>query len=373
MVIVGQVMFFIIELLVTLGIVFGFQLIADYYTMKYSNEVVWIGNMSWRLRLTAIIYFSLVGTGLSIVERLYFFNTLALVDLRIMAILLLIIFLGTQIATIVLAVTSVVYFLFWGFHSYILFYTVLYIALFIVSSLINQSKMRFHWQCFWFGFTATIFWLITFVYKNSLVADSLTVATMLRHILEIFLLGGIPVLMIRKLEQNQMMISNQALDAYIDGLTQIYNYHSFSLNFERAFQKNISSQLPLSLMIMDLDGFKQVNDTYGHLAGNYVLHEFSRMLAAISNANIVPYRIGGEEMALVFNDVPPEQAQQLAEQLLEQLRQHHFQYENSDIHLTFSAGISQARSSDETSRNFFRRVDNLTYVAKRAGGNQIAL
>lgn len=157
MVIVGQVMFFIIELLVTLGIVFGFQLIADYYTMKYSNEVVWIGSMSWRLRLMAIIYFSLVGTGLSIVERLYFFNTLALVDLRIMAILLLIIFLGTQIATIVLAVTSVVYFLFWGFHSYILFYTVLYIALFIVSSLINRSKMRFQWQCVWFGFTTTVF------------------------------------------------------------------------------------------------------------------------------------------------------------------------------------------------------------------------
>lgn len=171
--------------------------------------------MSWRLRLMAIIYFSLVGTGLSIVERLYFFNTLALVDLRIMAILLLIIFLGTQIATIVLAVTSVVYFLFWGFHSYILFYTVLYIALFIVSSLINRSKMRFQWQCVWFGFTTTVFWLITFVYKNSLVADSLPIATMLRHILEIFLLGGIPVLMIRKLEQNQMMISNQALDAYI--------------------------------------------------------------------------------------------------------------------------------------------------------------
>ncbi|MFD0898154.1 GGDEF domain-containing protein [Loigolactobacillus binensis] len=374
MTIVSQFVFFIIELLVTLGIVFGFQLIADYYTMRYANEVVWIGNMNWQMRLTAIIYFSIVGIGLSLVEQLYFAHTLTLANLRIMAILLLVIFLGTQIATVVLVVAVSAYFLFWGLQTYILFYTLLYILLFVGVALLTQSKrLSFLWQVLCFGVLASGFWVAIFVYKNMTVANSFSVTAMLLRIIEMVFLCGSPTVLIHLLEQNQLLISKQAIGAYVDELTQIYNYHSFSLNFERAFQKAAKTQVPLSLMILDLDGFKQVNDTYGHLAGNYVLREFSRMLATMSGTNIIPYRIGGEEMALVFNGMPQNKAQQLADQLLKQLRQHEFQYENSQIYLTFSAGLSQAQLSDETSRDFFRRVDDLTYVAKRAGGNKISV
>ncbi|MFD1319087.1 GGDEF domain-containing protein [Loigolactobacillus zhaoyuanensis] len=372
--IVSQIILFVIEILVTLGVVFGFQLIADYSTTKYSNEVVWIGNMNWQLKLSAIIYFSVVGISLSVIEHLYFFNTLALVNLRIMAILLLLIFLGTQIATIVVAVALTAYFLLWGFQSYIVVYSLLYVILFTLIVLINQSKrLTFNWQLLWFGVTTTLFWAAIFVYKNIVVASSLSVTKLLLHLIGMVFLCGIPVLLIRFLEQNQLLISEQTLGAYIDELTQLYNYHSFSLNFERAFQKTGNTKKVLNLMIMDLDGFKHVNDTYGHLAGNAVLKEFSGMLSAMAGTNIVPYRIGGEEMALIFNDVTSEYAQQLAEQLLKQLRQHQFIYENRQIKLTFSAGLSQVKQTDETSRAFFRRVDDLTYTAKRAGGNQIAV
>ncbi len=374
MTLISNITMLVIELLVTLGVVFGFQLIADYYTTKYSNEVVWIGNMNWQMKLSAIIYFSIVGISLSIIEHLYFYNTMELINLRIMAVLLMVIFLGTPIATVVLVVASTAYFLFWGIHTYIIIYSALYIGLFIVISMINHSKrLSFLSQYGLFCIVAMLFWMGTYLYKNEAAGGGMSVAALITHILEMVFLCGAPILMIRLLEQNQLMISEQTLGAYIDELTQLYNYHSFSLNFERAFQKAQQIRKPLSLMIMDLDGFKQVNDTYGHLAGNHVLRGFSKMLANVSEANIVAYRIGGEEMALVFNGIEAKQATVVANQLLETLQQHEFHYEGSHIKLTFSAGLSQIKVTDETSRDFFRRSDHLTYTAKRAGGNRVAV
>lgn len=83
------------------------------------------------------------------------------------------------------------------------------------------------------------------------------------------------------------------------------------------------------------------------------------------------YRIGGEEFALVFNETEPGSAAAVGQRMLNAIRDEDFVYKEQKIDLTFSAGISQIHSDNYTSKEFFDQVDQLTYQAKKAGGNQI--
>jgi len=128
---------------------------------------------------------------------------------------------------------------------------------------------------------------------------------------------------------------------------------------------------PLSVIMMDIDHFKKINDTYGHLAGDEIL----RSAAAIIRENLrekvdLPVRYGGEEALIILPETSLENARDLAERLRKTLKEHVFKWENKSIKITLSFGVTEFEKGD-TKRGFVGRADQALYFSKKNGRNQV--
>lgn len=122
-----------------------------------------------------------------------------------------------------------------------------------------------------------------------------------------------------------------------------------------------------SLLMLDLDHFKRVNDTFGHLAGDRVLREVALLIQANTGSHEHLYRYGGEEFVIVSNNTNLAQAQQLGEKIRRLIEEKHF----SEVgHLTVSIGISELRHS-HTPKHMLDEADKALYQAKRLGRNRV--
>lgn len=154
-----------------------------------------------------------------------------------------------------------------------------------------------------------------------------------------------------------------------DALTGVYNRHALSHNFQRYRQE--SAKLPLSLLILDLDYFKKVNDRYGHDVGDRVLAQTAALLEHFSDEHLV-YRIGGEEFCIAFHDTSISQATAKAEQIRRGIESHQFQVDEKNISLTASIGIYECHHFNSL-ENVLKKADEELYRAKQSGRNQVMI
>lgn len=124
---------------------------------------------------------------------------------------------------------------------------------------------------------------------------------------------------------------------------------------------------PLSLLLMDLDHFKRVNDAEGHLAGDEVLRQFAGILRSISTGIEVLARYGGEEFAILVPDSGPEAAVELGERFRRAIAE----YPWRSVPVTVSIGVATAEADQITSDELIGRADTALYAAKDAGRNQV--
>ena len=163
--------------------------------------------------------------------------------------------------------------------------------------------------------------------------------------------------------------------AFTDELTQIHNRKAFHSDvFEVIEQFN---EHPMSLLICDIDHFKSINDTYGHLIGDSVLRVFSRLAneICIKNPGSKIYRYGGEEFVIIYQNADLEKARVLAEKIRQQMEKTQLKPKNSPEPLrkiTVSIGISQLTESDRLD-TWLDRADTALYFAKNSGRNQVIL
>jgi diguanylate cyclase (GGDEF)-like protein len=153
-----------------------------------------------------------------------------------------------------------------------------------------------------------------------------------------------------------------------DGLTGAYNrrYLDERLVAEVAFSRR--HRTPLSLLLLDLDHFKQINDEHGHQAGDAVLQRFYELVAAEVRAEDVVGRYGGEEFAVVCRGTPEKSASILAERLRSSVATATFEHDKTHIHVTVSIGIAGLREGGlEHSDALVRAADGALYAAKNAG------
>lgn len=151
-----------------------------------------------------------------------------------------------------------------------------------------------------------------------------------------------------------------------DALTQLTNRRGLNLTLEKDLARAKRYQHPLSVIMMDIDHFKRVNDNFGHLAGDKVLIECAHLLKSNLRQSDIICRWGGEEFLILCFNTPLEQAKLVTELLLEQFRQ----YEFSEVgQLTMSAGVTQAKAEDNP-ESFTKRADALLYQAKNNGRDQ---
>ncbi|TKV69165.1 diguanylate cyclase [Marinobacter panjinensis] len=127
---------------------------------------------------------------------------------------------------------------------------------------------------------------------------------------------------------------------------------------------------PFVLALFDIDHFKVVNDTLGHLAGDYVLREFTGILLAHTRATDVVVRFGGEEFVVVFSATDGQAAGALVNRIISRVRVYDFVFEGQNISLTVSAGVAAVGdngAADPTSETLIGEADNRLYLAKEAG------
>ena len=160
--------------------------------------------------------------------------------------------------------------------------------------------------------------------------------------------------------------------ARIDVLTGVSNRRYFEELATREFTRARRYQQPLSVVMFDIDLFKQVNDTYGHAAGDSVL----KVVANIVNERIREIdfvaRIGGEEFAILLPGVAAEQAIVTAERLRAGIASYHLDYQGQVVVVTASFGVTQYKDGD-TLESIFKRCDDALYTAKENGRNRVEI
>lgn len=160
--------------------------------------------------------------------------------------------------------------------------------------------------------------------------------------------------------------------ATIDSLTGLFNKRYFSDMLDREFKGTMRYQTPVSLIMMDLDNFKMINDRYGHQAGDAVIKEISAMLTKSLRDIDVPARYGGDELAIILPETGAEQAFFVAKRLKRLFEQNPIKYRGNSITVTASIGISSCpNSSIKTVEDMISEADKALYDAKKCGRNRI--
>ena len=158
----------------------------------------------------------------------------------------------------------------------------------------------------------------------------------------------------------------------VDGLTGVHNKRYLMECLEREIPRARRYQRPLSLIMLDIDHFKKVNDTYGHLAGDYALKELCNVIKGRLRPDDVLGRYGGEEFAVVLPETPKEGGAIIAEELRRIIETHPFTFEQETIPVTVSLGIAQLEDGNDVIA-LIKRADEMLYAAKRGGRNRLVL
>ena len=169
------------------------------------------------------------------------------------------------------------------------------------------------------------------------------------------------------------MLDKSVSLAYTDALTGVYNRRYMNAHLDRKIMEISDTQKPLSVVIFDIDHFKQVNDNYGHAAGDEVLKTLAeRVGSSIRDFDLLA-RYGGEEFVVIMPSTPADVAAMVAERLRQRLETQAFGVSGHDHPLPITASLGVATTTDpmETADNLLARADAALYVAKRGGRNRV--
>lgn len=156
-----------------------------------------------------------------------------------------------------------------------------------------------------------------------------------------------------------------------DGLTQIHNKRFFLEFLEREMGRCHRYNRSLSLIMFDIDHFKQINDTNGHLAGDYVLRELSATIKPRVRKEECFARYGGEEFAVVMPEAGGSNALKFAEKIRKLVEDHQFTFENKLIRVTVSVGVADLTGDITEPLQFIKLADTNLYKAKKTGRNRV--
>ncbi|WP_170289410.1 response regulator [Metabacillus lacus] len=158
----------------------------------------------------------------------------------------------------------------------------------------------------------------------------------------------------------------------VDELTRLYNRRFLAGAFERLMNQMSRENVAFSIAILDLDHFKNINDTYGHPAGDKVLMEFANIMRQQMRPSDLVFRYGGEEFLILLPKTDGKTAKQVLERILSELHRTEFISEDSAFRVSFSAGVMEIRESNDL-QIVLDLVDGALYEAKAAGRKNVKL
>lgn len=169
------------------------------------------------------------------------------------------------------------------------------------------------------------------------------------------------------------LLYNQALKAaFCDPLTGINNRSTMSTTLKREVDLARRHDMPLSVIMLDIDRFKAINDNYGHAVGDNVICAVAKELGVCVRSSDILFRYGGEEFAIILNNTGPGGAVLLAERIRLALEKTECRHDNAVIRCTVSVGVAFLDDTDDDER-LFKKADDALYQAKAEGRNRVRL
>ncbi len=173
-------------------------------------------------------------------------------------------------------------------------------------------------------------------------------------------------LILKDLEEKNKILQKQA---FTDNLTKLYNREFMEDYFSKQLQEAKRYKFALSIAMIDIDFFKKINDTYGHLIGDCVLQELAQLILHNFRGSDVAIRYGGEEILIIMPFADLENACKKLEYFRKRVEEFIF-CEAKDIHITISVGVYQIKQ-DDTIESAIKKADDNLYYSKQNGRNQV--
>ncbi|MFC1539618.1 diguanylate cyclase, partial [Candidatus Latescibacterota bacterium] len=161
--------------------------------------------------------------------------------------------------------------------------------------------------------------------------------------------------------------------ATTDSLTGLFNRSYFMENFKKECVRTERTNQKLSLVLIDVDKFKHINDSYGHSIGDRVLRDIAKIfMKGLRDMDILG-RVGGEEFALLLPETARNGAAEVAERIRKEVNTYYFAFSGGKVTVTISAGIAESESNPVDIKELYNYADNALYKAKKLGRNRVCV
>lgn len=218
-------------------------------------------------------------------------------------------------------------------------------------------------------FGGALWWLIKIKY-------TLSWENTLQEYGYLLIFAGLLFAYVNMLTQDSEIKLRLAQFASHDALTQTENFAAYTEHIKYLFDDSTANNLNLSMMMFDIDHFKHVNDTYGHLAGDRVLQEVSETVQTVLSENdpkVKLYRTGGEEFNVLFPGYDLISTRAIVRQIFAAVNHLVVKYGDQEIAVSISVGVSTLHQADDSPVDFYNRVDQNLYFSKRHGRMRVTV
>jgi len=302
-------------------------------------------------------------------------TTETIVDLRYVPVMLIIMFIGVPQAVISAILIIISRFLLGITTSAIgamILMVILILGYIIINKFykkytINQNVLR--QSLSYIIFSNFVFSIIISV----LVKDFIVLTSLIPSYWMISIIGGlISVFFVEYVLKTQYLLMKYEKESTTDFLTGLNNVRQFDAIWNTLISNATVKNERLSLLMIDIDHFKHVNDTFGHPIGDSILVELGQILKEASRSFDVVSRNGGEEFSVILPDCPNHQAIEIAERIRREVEIHNFQVSHKEsIHITVSIGVATYPETVNDTDQIVDIADECLYKAKRTGRNKV--
>lgn len=168
-----------------------------------------------------------------------------------------------------------------------------------------------------------------------------------------------------------LQVQEMAVLASTDELTGTFNRRVFVQESNQTMQHFSHTRVPFTISILDIDHFKQLNDCYGHTAGDHVLKKMTKQIRSVLRDEDFLARIGGEEFAIILPACLGDEAMRVFKRICSTIEAMEVHYEQEVLCFTVSIGVAEVGKHDADAEDVFKRADKALYCAKQAGRNRI--
>ena len=176
---------------------------------------------------------------------------------------------------------------------------------------------------------------------------------------------------IKLLMKLRYLYSQAEILAITDGMTGLFNYRHFMMTFDREFRRARRYELDLSLAVIDIDNFKEFNDTWGHQLGDEVIRHIAQKATECFRVVDFVARYGGEEIVVIFSETPLGNAVVACERFRRLIEETPLQWKETQLPTKVSIGLASMTEKEESASDLIKKADELLYIAKKRGRNRV--